>query len=67
MGRRCNSKAGKELYSLTSTTGCSQLIDKSTNVFSGGSFYIDLIFCNKPEIVSECGIDHSLFQTCQSS
>ena len=40
------------------------VINKPTNVFSGGSSCIGLIFCNKPEIVSECGIDHSFFQTC---
>ena len=59
-----NSNAGKELDSLTSTAGYTQLSDKPTHAFSGGSSFIDLIFCNKPEIVSEFGIDHSLFQTC---
>ena len=59
-----NSNAGKKLYSLTSAAGYSQLIDKPTHFFSGGSSCIDLIFCNKAEIVSECGIDHFLFQTC---
>ena len=59
-----NSNTGKELDSLTSTAGYTQLIDKPTHFISGGSSCIDLIFCNKPEIVSECRIDHSLFQTC---
>ena len=59
-----NSNAGKESESLTSTAGYTQLIDKPTHFFSGGSSCIDLIFCNNPEIVSECGIDHCLFQTC---
>ena len=59
-----NSNAGKELESLTSTAGCTQLIDKPTHFFSDGSSCIDLIFCNNPEIVSECGTDHPLFQTC---
>ena len=59
-----DSKAGKELDSLTSTAGYTQLIDKPTHFFSGGCSCIDLIFCNKPELISEYGIDHSLFQTC---
>ena len=59
-----DSKAGKELNSLTSMAGCTQLIDKPTHFFSGGCSCIDLIFCNKPELISEYGIDHSLFQTC---
>ena len=59
-----NSNAGKVLDSLTSTAGYTQLIDKATHFISGGSSYVDLIFCNKPEIFSEYGIDDSLFQTC---
>ena len=48
---------------LISTAGYTQLIDKLTYFFSCRSSWIDLIFCVKPEIVSECQIDHSLFQT----
>ena len=59
-----NSKAGKELDTLTLMAGYTQLIDKPTHLFSGGCSCIDLIFCNKPELISEYGIDHSLFQTC---
>ena len=51
--------AGKNLDSLTSTAGYTQLIDKPTHFFSGGYSCIDLTFCSKPAIVSECGIDHS--------
>ena len=40
------------------------MIDKPAHFFSGGCSCIDLIFCNKPELISEYGIDHSLFQTC---
>ena len=57
-------RVGRELEALTSTSGYSQLIDKPTHFFNGGSSCIDLIFCNKPEFVLEYGIDHSLFQTC---
>ena len=63
-GADIDSKAGKELDSLTSMTGYTQLIDKPTHFFSGGCSCIDLIFCNKPELISEYGTDHSLFQTC---
>ena len=59
-----DSKTGKELDTLTSTAEYTQLIDKPTHFFSGGCFCIDLIFCNKPELITEYGIDHSLFQTC---
>ena len=44
--------------------GYTQLIDKPSHFFIGGSFCIGQIFCKKPEIVSECGIDHSFVQTC---
>ena len=57
-------RVGKELEALTSTAGYSQLIDKPTHFFNGGSSCIDLIFCNKPEFVTEYGIDYSLFHTC---
>ena len=48
----------------SSTAGYTQLIDKPTYFFSGGCSCIDLMFCNKPELISEYGIGHSLFQTC---
>ena len=64
MSRRFNSNAGKELESLTSRAGFTQLTDKPSNFLSGGSSCIDLIFCNKPEMVSVSEIDHSLFRTC---
>ena len=59
-----NSNIGKEVDALTSIAGFTPLIDKSTHFISDGSSCIGLIFCNKPEIVSEFGITHSLFQTC---
>ena len=59
-----NANADKELDSLISTAGYTQLIYKPTHFFSGASSCINLIFCNKLKIVSESGIDHSLFQTC---
>ena len=58
-----DSKAGEELDFLTSIAGYTQLIDKPTHFFRGGCSCIDLIFCKKPELISEYGIDHSLFQT----
>ena len=57
-----SSNAGKELDFLTSTAGYAQLTYKPTHFFSYGSSCIDVIFCNKPQIVCECGIDHSLIQ-----
>ena len=59
-----DSKAGKELDTLTSTARYTQLIDKPTHFFRYGCSCIDLIFCNKPELISEYGTDYSLFQTC---
>ena len=58
-----DSKASKELDTLTSTAGYSQFIDKPTHFFSGVCSCVDLIFGNKPELISEYRIDHSLFQT----
>ena len=45
-----NSNTGKELDFLTSTAGYTQ--DKLTHLFSCISSYINLILCNKPEIVN---------------
>ena len=59
-----NSNACKELDFLISTAGYTQSIDKPIHFFSGASYRTDLVFCRKHEIVSECGIVHSLFQTC---
>ena len=39
------------------------MIDKPTHFFSGRYIFY-FIFCNKPELISEYGIDYSLFQTC---
>ena len=57
-------KNSEELDSLTYRAGYTQLIDKPTDAFSRESSCIEKIFCNKPEIVGECGIDHYLFQKC---
>ena len=53
---------GLALKVLTSTAGYTQLIDKLTRFVSGEFSSIDLISCNKPEIVSEYGNDHSFFE-----
>ena len=58
-----NTRVGKELDSLTSTAGYTQLIDKSTHFFKGRSSCIDLSFCNKTDFISEYEIDQSIFQT----
>ena len=39
-----DSKAGKELHTLTSTEGYTQLIEKTTHFFRGGCSCIDLMF-----------------------
>ena len=41
-----------------------QLINKLSPFFSGGSFRIDPVFCNKSDMVSDCEIDRFLIQTC---
>ena len=43
---------GLALEGLTSTAGYTQLIDELTHFVSGGFSSIDLISCNKPEIVN---------------
>ena len=59
-----NSNAGKELDALTSRAGYTKLIEKLIHFFRDGSSCIDLVFCNRPEIVSEWEIDQSLFIIC---
>ena len=59
-----DSKACKELDTLTLTAGYSQLIDRPTRFFGGVCSCINLIFCNKQELISEFDINHSLFRIC---
>lgn len=59
-----DSKADKDLATFTSTVGQMQLINKLSPFFSGGSFRIDPVFCNKSDMVSDCEIDRFLIQTC---
>ena len=47
--RDINSNAGKELDSLIARAGPTQLIDKPTGFFSGGSSCIDPIYFSKSE------------------
>lgn len=53
----------KELYTLTSAAGYTQLIYKSTLFFKRGSSCINLKFCNIPGFICEYEIDQSRFQT----
>ena len=48
-----NTRVVKELDFLTSTTGYTQFIDKSINLFNGVSSCIHLIFCNKRDFDSK--------------
>ena len=55
---------GREIYSLTSTAGYSQLINQPTHTINTSSSCIDLIFCSNTKIITESGVEKSLFDKC---
>ena len=55
---------GKELDTITSTAGYSQIIDKPTHLTNNSSTCIDLIFTSNPSIIVDSGIEKSLFSSC---
>ena len=60
-----NNSPGVELEKLFSLSGFSQLINEPTNFEPNKKkTCIDLIFSSQPNLVSECGVHPSLFQTC---
>ena len=57
-------KEGIILGNLTSLYGMKQLISAPTHILQHSSSCIDLIFINKPNLVTDSGIHPSLHQNC---
>ena len=55
---------GQEINSLTSSAGYNQIIDKSTHVINNSMSCIDLIFCTNQNVISNYGVDVSMFKKC---
>ena len=55
---------GQELDSLTSSAGYTQMIDKPTYVIKNYKSCIDLIFCTNQNVLSNHGVDVSIFNKC---
>ena len=53
---------GHEINSLTSSAGYKQIIDKPTHVINNSMSCIDLIFCTNQNVVSNYGVDVSMFK-----
>ena len=54
---------GQELDSLTLSAGYNQITDKPTHVINTMSC-IDLIFCTNQRVISNHGVDVSIFDKC---
>ena len=59
-----NNPEGQEIESLTSSAGYKQIIDKPTHVINNSMSCIDLIFCTSQNVISNYGVDVSLFNKC---
>ena len=55
---------GKELDTVTSTVGYSQVIDKPTHFTNNSSSCIDLVFTSDPSILVDLHIEKSLSTSC---
>ena len=55
---------GQELDSLTLSAGYNQIIDKPTHVINTSMSCIDLIFCTNQSVISNHGVDVSIFGKC---
>ena len=58
---------GREIASLTSSAGYTQITDKPTHVINNSMSCIDLIFCNNQNLISKYGVDASIFDKCHHS
>ena len=54
--------AGREIASLTSSAGYTQIIDKPTHVINNSMSCI--IFCTDQNVISKYGVDASIFEKC---
>ena len=55
---------GEEIDTLTSPAGYSQIIGKPTHILNNSKSCIDLIFCTNKNIISNYGVDVSIFEKC---
>ena len=55
---------GQEIDSLTSSAGYEQIIDKPTHVINNSMSCIGLIFCTNKNVISNYGVDVSMFKKC---
>ena len=55
---------GREIKSLTSACGYSQLINRPTQVTKESSSCIDLILATSPNLIRETGVELSIFEKC---
>ena len=56
------SSVGQELDSLTSSAGCSQIIDKPTHIVNNSNSCTDLIFCTNTNVISKHRVHVSIFE-----
>ena len=54
----------QELDSLTLSAGYNQIIDKPTHVINTSMSCIDFIFCTNQSVISNHGVDVSIFDKC---
>ena len=54
----------EEIDTLTSSAGYAQIIDKPTHIRNNSISCIDLIFCTNKNIISNHGVDVSIFDKC---
>ena len=54
----------RNLNSLTSSAGYSQIIDKPTHIVNSSMPCINLIFCTDKNVISKHGVDVSVFEKC---
>ena len=55
---------GQELDLLTLSAGYNQIIDKPTHVINTSMSCIDLLFCTNQSVISNHGVDVSIFDKC---
>ena len=55
---------GQDIDSLKSSAGYKQIIDKPTRVINNSMLCIDLLFCTNQNVISNYGIDVSMFKKC---
>ena len=60
-----NNAAGEALQTYTATAVSSQLINKSTHYVTDSSSCIDLIFTSNMNLVTDFGVDPTLYKSCR--